>query len=170
VANMTLRCMQIHFCIIYLAAGTSKLLGSRWWSGTALWACYANYSFAPLTVSFYYDWLVFLCKHRWLWEIVMTSGAVFTLIIEIGFPFLVWKKSLRWVMVAGSVLLHVGIGLIMGLVTFSMFMLCLVGSFIPPEAIRQMLHEAGQPFKRLFPSQDNGLPRKDKGALAVSRI
>ena len=35
VANVALRGMQVHFCIIYLAAGTSKLLGPRWWNGTA---------------------------------------------------------------------------------------------------------------------------------------
>src|SRR5262249_35055195 len=33
-ANFALRLMQIHFCIIYFAAGTSKLLGATWWNGT----------------------------------------------------------------------------------------------------------------------------------------
>jgi hypothetical protein len=143
-AGFVLRCVQVHFCFIYLASGTSKLLGGRWWNGTAIWYCLANYSFAPMTVGAYYETLVFLCKHRWLWEIAMTSSVVFTLFVEIGFPFLVWIPRLRWLMVAGAVLLHTGIGLGMGLVTFSLFMLVLVLSFIPGEAVRHLLAELKQ--------------------------
>src|SRR5262249_12577984 len=68
-ANFVIRLMQVHLCIVYLAAGTSKLLGSTWWAGVALWRTYANYAFAPFNVGLYGEWLVFLCKHRWLWEL-----------------------------------------------------------------------------------------------------
>jgi hypothetical protein len=33
-ANFALRLMQIQFCIIYMASGTSKLQGAAWWNGT----------------------------------------------------------------------------------------------------------------------------------------
>jgi hypothetical protein len=138
-ATVATRLMQIHFCFIYIAAGTSKLLGAAWWNGTALWMCYANYSFAPLRVPLYYDFLVFLCQHRWLWEIAMSSGVIFTLFTELSFAFLVWLKRWRWVMLSCAVLFHTGIGLLMGLVTFSLMMLCLVLSFVPPEASRLFL-------------------------------
>src|SRR5262249_49140479 len=36
-ANLALRLIQVHFCIIYLAAGLSKLQGPAWWNGTAVW-------------------------------------------------------------------------------------------------------------------------------------
>jgi hypothetical protein len=42
-------------------------------------------------------------------------------------------------MVSASVFLHVGIGSFMGLVTFSLFMLCMVLAFVPPEAVRSQL-------------------------------
>src|SRR5205823_5746763 len=67
-ATFVTRLFQIQFCFIYLAAGTSKLLGASWWNGNALWGCYANYQFAPMRVPLYQDFLVFLCQHRWLWE------------------------------------------------------------------------------------------------------
>jgi Vitamin K-dependent gamma-carboxylase len=168
-ANIALRGMQVHFCFIYLAAGTSKLLGPRWWSGAALWYCYANYSFAPMNVPAYNAMLVFLCQNRWLWEIVMSGGAAFTLFMEIGLPFLIWHKKLRWLMVCGAVMLHMGIGLIMGLVTFSMVMLCLVFSFIPPEAIRYFLKEVGRPLNRLLPGQTGKKGIQGKPALAMSK-
>jgi hypothetical protein len=134
-----LRLMQIHFCIIYLASGTSKLQGMAWWNGTALWNVVANYEFAPLHLAVYSDFIHFLSQHRWLWEILLEGGVVFTLLLELGFPFLVWNRRLRPYMVAGAVLLHTGIGVIMGLGTFSLCMLCLLLAFVPGEAIRRAL-------------------------------
>ncbi len=168
-ANVALRGMQIHFCLIYIASGTSKLLGPRWWAGTSLWWCYSNYSFAPLNVPLYYETLVYLCKHRWLWELVMSSGVVFTLFMECSFIFLVWLPRWRWLMVSGAVLLHTGIGLFMGLVTFSLFMLCLVASFIPPEAIHQLVRQLTEGNKPKQDAKAGTAAAKGKPALALTR-
>jgi hypothetical protein len=138
-ANLALRLMQVNFCIIYLTAGLAKLLGGTWWSGTAVWWTLANYAFAPLRVPLYYDALRWLAEHRLAWELVMTGGVLYTLGLEISFPYLVWKRELRWLMVFGSVLLHLTIGLFMGLVTFGLLMMALVLSFVPPEAVRRLV-------------------------------
>jgi hypothetical protein len=138
-ANFATRLIQVNFCIIYLAAGFSKLLGTSWWNATAPNQVLLNYSFAPFYVGAYQKIIIFLARHRWLWECVMSAFVVFTFIVEIGFPFLVWNRHTRWVMVCGSVLLHTAIGLFMGLVTFSLMMLAMVLSFVPPEALRQTL-------------------------------
>ncbi len=169
-ANVALRGMQVHFCFIYMASGTSKLLGGRWWNGTALWFCYANYAFAPLKVGLYYDSLVFLCQHRWLWELAMTGGVVFTLFMEIGLPFLVWLPRWRWLMVGGAVLLHTGIGIFMGLTTFSLFMLCLVVSFIPPETIRYLLKQMKPQGKQPADARGGKTGARGKPALALTRM
>jgi hypothetical protein len=147
-ANFVTRMIQIHFCLIYLAAGTCKLLGASWWNGTALWDCYANYSFSPMRVPIYRNTLLFLTKHRWLWEIVMSGGVVFTLFTELSLPYLIWFPRWRWVMISCSVLLHTGIGLSMGLVTFSLAMLCLVMAFVPPETTRIFLDGIVERLKR----------------------
>ena len=131
--------MQIHFCIIYLASGTSKLQGTAWWNGTALWACLANYEFAPLNLAVYSKLVVLLSEHRVIWEIVLSSSAVFTLLLELGFPFLVWNRRLRPYMLCGAVMLHTGIAVIMGLGTFSLMMLCLLLCFVPGEAVRRAM-------------------------------
>lgn len=137
-ANLALRLMQVHFCFIYMAAGLSKLLGSSWWNGTALWWTVANYEFAPLSYPWYLAGLRWLCEHRWLWESAMTAGVVYTLALEISFPFLVWIGRLRGVMVSGAVLLHTGIAFTMGLVGFGLLMLALVLAFIPAAAVREL--------------------------------
>jgi hypothetical protein len=115
------------------------LLGGSWWNGTALWGTVSNSYFAPLDRMWYFASVQFLAEHRWLWEILMASGCIYTLVLEIGFPFLVWMPRWRWWMVCGSILLHLGIGAIMGLVTFGLYMLALVMSFIPPETVREVL-------------------------------
>jgi hypothetical protein len=138
-ANFAIRLMQIHFCVIYLASGLSKLMGSAWWNGTAIWGTVANPEFAALHLRYYHDTISWLARHRVLWELSMTGGAMFTLVLEIGFPFLVWNRRLRWLMVIGAVLLHTGIALFMGLVGFSLMMLALLVSFIPPSTVRQLL-------------------------------
>lgn len=148
-ANLALRLFQIHFCFIYLAAGTSKLLGGMWWDGTALWNILANYEFSPVRYEFFKDFLRYLSERRWLWEIVMTGGALFTLVVEIGFPFLVWIRKLRWVCLAGAVSLHTGIALGMGLRVFSLFMIVLLMAFIPVEAIHRLLGWLFPPRPRL---------------------
>jgi hypothetical protein len=138
-ATLATRLIQVNFCYIYMASGTSKLLGSGWWSGTAIWGTVANSYFAPLDQAWYAGALELLSKHRLAWELSMTAGCVFTLFVEIGLPFLIWNRKWRWWMVSASVMLHTGIGIFMGLVTFSLAMLCMVMSFIPPEAVRELV-------------------------------
>jgi hypothetical protein len=143
-ANVALRLLQVHVCIIYLASGVSKLQGAAWWNGNAVWGTLANYEFSPMQLQIYSGFLHLICQHRWLWELVTTSGSYFTLAFEIGFPFLVWSRSTRWIMVVSAVFLHVGIALCMGLVTFSLMMLVAVSVFIPATTVREFLGRLGR--------------------------
>ncbi|HLJ97451.1 MAG TPA: hypothetical protein VKU02_30105 [Gemmataceae bacterium] len=137
-ANVALRLLQIHVCIIYAASGLSKLQGPAWWSGVAVWGTMANYEFSPMPYRIYMEFLRFLSQHRWLWELVMTGGSYFTLVFEIGFAFLVWNRRLCWTMLVAAVLLHTGIAIFMGLVTFSLMMLTLVLAFVPSATVRDV--------------------------------
>lgn len=147
-ANVAIRLFQIHFCIIYFMAGISKLQGARWWSGTALWYTVANYSFAPMHSSLYLNILVIVSNHRWLWELLMFGGAVFTLFLELSFPYLVWRPRWRWIMISGSILLHTGICLLMGLGAFGMAMLTMVLCFIPSEIVQQTIGRIKKTFSK----------------------
>ncbi|HEY7307733.1 MAG TPA: HTTM domain-containing protein [Gemmataceae bacterium] len=167
-ANLATRLIQINFCLIYFASGTSKLLGSSWWNGTAPNRFLLNYSFAPFDVSAYTSILKFLAEHRTLWELAGAGGVIYTLFLEIGFPFLVWNRRMRWVMVSGSILLHTMIALLMGLVTFSLMMLALVLAFVPPEAVRQGLQRIGARIRLLF-SPAAREAAKHQSSLALTR-
>jgi hypothetical protein len=133
-ANLAIRLIQVHFCIIYLIAGVSKLQGAAWWNGTAVWGTLANTEFCPMTNTLYMGFLHMIAEKRWLWELVTTAGTMGTLVFEISFPFLVWLRWSRWIMIVSAVLLHLSIALTLGLSTFGIVMLTGVASFIPPSA------------------------------------
>lgn len=138
-ANLGTRLIQVNLCIIYFTSGATKLLGNAWWSGTAVWGTLSNPEFSPLYFGPFYDGLRWLCRHRALWEVAMTFSAAFTLATELGFSFLVWVPRMRWVMVTMCVMLHTGIAVFMGLTTFSLAMIGMLLSFVPPEVVRRLL-------------------------------
>jgi hypothetical protein len=96
----------------------------------------------------------------------LTAGAYYTLAVEIGFPFLVWQRRLRYPMIVAALLLHLGIGILMGLHLFSLIMATLVLSFVPPEdvspAITRLLQFsrgfAGRLWRTLNPQRKKQTP------------
>jgi hypothetical protein len=136
-AGFIIRMLQVHYCLMYLSAGLSKLKGNAWWNGTAPWYTMNNPEFSPVHITWFREYIVFLCQHNWLWQIYMSAGVVFTLAVEIGFPFVVWTR-LRPVWIAGAILMHLGISLYMGLHVFSLFMFTLLLCWMTPESIRRV--------------------------------
>ena len=72
-----------------------------------------------------------------------TAGAWATLFLEVSFPFLIWHRRWRWLMICGSVCMHTFIALTMGLTAFSLLMVCMVFAFIPEETLKSALARAG---------------------------
>jgi hypothetical protein len=138
-ANLALRLIQVHICIVYMASGLSKLLGPSWWNGRAVWYTMCNPEFSPLGSEFYVSALRWLCEHRGLFELFVGGSVLLTLIFEIGFPSLVWNRYTRWLVMMGAVSLHTGIAFFMGLATFSLIMVAAVCSFTPTEALQRFL-------------------------------
>jgi hypothetical protein len=134
-ANVCIRLMQIHVCIVYLYSGLSKLFGAAWWNGSAVWGTLGNYEFAPMQFEPYLAFLRFLGSNMLLYETFMTSAGLFTLTFEIGYAFLVWRPRLRWCFLGAAIMLHAGIGLFMGLKTFSLMMLVMNMAFLRKEEV-----------------------------------
>ncbi len=138
-ANFAQRMLQIHFCIIYFSAGTSKLLGGWWWNGNAIYYTMANYEFSPLRYGYYHSLLQALCANRLVWEFFMAGGTYFTLALELSLPFLVWNRRLRLPYVICSFMLHTAIAIFLGLVIFSLLMATMVLAFVPGETMRALI-------------------------------
>ena len=142
-ANVSIRLLQIHMCIVYFCAGVSKLQGPAWWSGYASWITMNTPEFALFDMN----WLAF--TPDWVWQWFCLFGSYFTLAFEIAFPFIIWPRWLRPISLFLAVLLHAGIGLFMGLISFGNVMLTGCMSFVRPESMRWFLHQLLGSSKRL---------------------
>ncbi len=166
-ANVAIRLLQIHVCIIYLFSGCSKLQGQAWWTGDAVWGTLGNFEFAPMQIGLYMDFLAFIGQHRWLYTLIMTGGGLFTLVFEIGYPFCIWRRSLRWVFLGGAIILHGFIGIFMGLKTFSMIMLVMNMAFLRKEEVHWLVSR----FYRLVSwSGESQVPPPQPVAVAATAI
>jgi hypothetical protein len=110
-----------------------------------------------------YEWAVRQFA-EWRLGIAVATGCIslFTLVIEIGLPILIWTR-LRPIMAIGSIMLHLGIGVIMGLTVFSMYMFTMVLCFFPARLIRDRVAWAPGSGKKLtlhYDSRDTTAVRK----------
>ena len=127
-ANVALRLIQVHLCIVYLFSGCGKLLGASWWEGTALWGAAANVQYRTLD-------LTWLAGHPRLVNALTLS----TLWWEITYAALVWPRLTRPLVLAMSLPVHLGIGLAMGMMEFGLAMLTANMAFVPASVLRRLL-------------------------------
>lgn len=134
-ANVVVRMIQIHMCVIYLCSGLGKLQGARWWDGTAVWMVMMLHEFSPLDMSWLGYW------GDWPCLLLSNLGVALTLGLEISFAFLIWNPKLRPVLLFLAVLMHAGIGVFMGMGSFGASMLTGCLSFVPPDTIRRIAEQ-----------------------------
>ncbi len=127
-ANVAIRLIQIHMCVIYLFAGLGKLLGPTWWAGTALWGAFANYEYQTLDMT----WLA-------AYPLVVNVLTQVTVVWEISYAALIWSRWTRPWMLALAIPIHLGIALCMGMTTFGLAMLIGNLAFVPPWLLQMLL-------------------------------
>jgi hypothetical protein len=113
-ARVSLRALQLHLCIVYLATGLEKMMGIEWWNGNAIWYSLMEEQFR----QFDFSWLAsvpLLAK-------IMGWGV---LLLETGYPIFIWLKPTKRYWLIGILGLHTGIALFMGLHLFALIMILL---------------------------------------------
>jgi hypothetical protein len=124
-ANLALRLIQLHLCLIYAVAGLAKLQGRVWWNGEAM----LMILLAPEYRVGNYVWLA--AYPRFLHFLTHATVAM-----EVLYPVLVWVRVLRPLVLLGMISLHVGIDLTMGLREFSLAMIAGNVAFISGSWLR----------------------------------
>ena len=119
-ANLALRLIQVHLCVVYFFSGCGKMLGASWWEGTALWGAAANVQYRTLD-------LTGLARH----PLVTNALTLGTLFWEAAYPALVWPRLTRRLWIAMAVAVHLGIGLAMGMMEFGLAMIAANLAFVP---------------------------------------
>ncbi|MCH2115799.1 MAG: HTTM domain-containing protein [Pirellulales bacterium] len=125
-ANLTIRLIQLHLCIIYLFSGLAKHMGENWQAGTAVWWAVANLEYQSIDMTWLAGWptLVALATHA-------------TVFWEIFYCCLIWNRFARPLVLWMAVAVHGGIALFMGMITFGLAMLYANLAFLKPATVRR---------------------------------
>ena len=110
-ARWSLRVMQIHLCLAYLASGIEKASGVQWWNGELLWRAFQ----LPVYQQFDMSWLV-------NFPILSMVAGWSTLVFELGYCVFIWPRRTRPLWVLAAVGLHLGIAVTLGLGIFGTMM------------------------------------------------
>ena len=112
--TLSVRIIQLHFCIIYLASGLEKSMGSQWWNGEAIWIAMQQDQFHKVDIN----WMAAV-------PIVPKILCMGTLMIETLYPLgMLWKKTKKIWLIA-ILLMHFCIALFLGLQLFGGLMFLL---------------------------------------------
>lgn len=97
-------------CVIYASTGWYKIMGEKWLDGTA--------AYYPMQLDLFSPWPV-------LSELVTSYGPAVmamtwtTVIVQVAFPFTLFHRQIKNVLLAVLIIEHAGIGLLLGLPIFS---------------------------------------------------
>jgi predicted DCC family thiol-disulfide oxidoreductase YuxK len=112
-ASLCVLVFRLHLCIVYAAAGFSKVVGEQWWSGDALWRALSLPQFRQFDPS-----------PLLAWPGLLVTASLVAIFSQLAYPVLVWTR-LRAFIVVVTELMHLGIAIFLGLWLFSATMIAL---------------------------------------------
>ena len=148
-ANLAIRLLQLHLCLIYASSGLAKLQGPGWWDGTAIWGLVGAGEFS------YWNF-TWLAAHPFLLNLLTHAS----LAVEISYAVLIWVRPIRPLMLAAVVGLHLGIGVIApGLTEFGLAMIAANLAFVSGSWLRSLVvgQDRSKPAARVL--YDGACPR-----------
>ncbi|POX42149.1 HTTM domain-containing protein [Streptomyces sp. Ru73] len=142
VHNGALLVIMVEVCLIYATAGWYKIQGSRWQDGTAV--------FYPMHLDYFSPWpeLSHVLAGSGLMIMLITYGTV---IVQVAFPFTVFNRRLKNVLLVAMILEHLSIAFLLGLPFFSLAMVAADAVFLPTNFLRWLGARATALRERLLP-------------------
>ncbi|GGX12661.1 HTTM domain-containing protein [Streptomyces malachitofuscus] len=129
VHNGALLVIMAEACLIYATAGWYKVQGSRWQDGTAV-----HY---PLQLEYFSPWPA-------LGDLLSASGTMVMLVtyatvaVQVAFPFTLFNRRVKNVLLAFMILEHAVIAVVLGLPFFSLAMIAADAVFLPTSFLRRL--------------------------------
>lgn len=134
-ANLAIRLIQVHMCVIYLFSGIGKLHGYQWVEGEASWLSFALFEYQSIDMTW-------LGRYPKLLNF-LTHATVFW---ELSYCALIWPRLTRPWMLLMAVFVHGGIILFLGMPTFGLAMLIGNLAFVSPKTIRKVFDPIARRF------------------------
>lgn len=139
--NAALFVIMAEVCLIYATAGWYKIQGSRWQDGTAL--------YYPLKLEYFAPW-------PGLSDIMASSALIVmaltyvTVIVQVAFPFTLFNRRVKNVLLVLMIGEHAGIAVLLGLPFFSMAMIAADAVFLPTVFLVWLGNRVTRARRRLF--------------------
>ncbi|MFE7835301.1 HTTM domain-containing protein [Streptomyces sp. NPDC057474] len=127
--NAALVVIMAEACLIYAAAGWYKIQGSRWQDGTA--------AYYPLHLDYFSPWAA-------LSDLMSSSGTMVmlvtygTVIVQVAFPFTLFNRRVKNVLLAVMMTEHAVIAVVLGLPFFSLAMIAADAVFLPTPFLKRL--------------------------------
>ncbi|MFJ8978957.1 HTTM domain-containing protein [Streptomyces sp. NPDC102282] len=139
--NAALAVIMAEVCLIYATAGWYKIQGSRWQDGTAI--------YYPLKLDYFAPWpeLSGLVASSALAVMVVTY---LTVIAQVAFPFTLFNRRVKNVLLVLMIGEHAGISVLLGLPFFSMAMISADAVFLPTVFLLWLGNRVTRGRQRLF--------------------
>ena len=157
-ANIAVRLLQVHMCVIYLFSGIGKIKGDAWWSGDALLMTLVNKEYQSLDGT----WLM----HYRTLAALLTHLTVFW---EASYCVLVWPRLARPIVLALAVGIHLGIGAFLGMWTFGLAMIIGNLAFVSPWLVRRVLDRPESSAWGREPQSTSGAIKGIRRAMPAGR-
>ncbi|NBE52228.1 HTTM domain-containing protein [Streptomyces boluensis] len=127
--NSALLVIMVEACLIYATAGWYKIQGSRWQDGTA--------AYYPLHLDYFSPWpaLSQLLSANGTAVLLITYGTV---IVQVAFPFTLFNRRVKNVLLAAMIFEHAMIAVLLGLPFFSLAMIVADAVFLPTGFLRRV--------------------------------
>ncbi|MFI2783873.1 HTTM domain-containing protein [Streptomyces sp. ALB3] len=162
--NAAFLVIMAEVCLIYATAGWYKIQGSRWQDGTAI--------YYPLKLDYFTPWpqLSGLIASSALVVMVLTYATV---IVQVAFPFTLFNRRVKNVLLVVMIGEHAGISVLLGLPFFSMAMIAADAVFLPTVFLMWLGGRVSQAREGLLSRTAGRLrlpgqrrPRRDDGEAA----
>lgn len=153
--NGALVVVMAEACLIYATAGWYKIQGSRWQDGTAV--------YYPLQLSSFSPWpaLADLLAASGTMVMIATYGTV---IVQVAFPFTLFNRRVKNVLLGVMMLEHAVIAVVLGLPFFSLAMITADAVFLPTVFLLWLGGQAARARGRLL---KRGAPKDEPDAEAA---
>ncbi|MEV5606936.1 HTTM domain-containing protein [Streptomyces sp. NPDC052225] len=141
VHNAALLVIMVEACLIYATAGWYKIQGSRWQDGTAV--------YYPLHLDYFSPWPA-------LGDLLTTFGPMVLLVtygtvaVQVAFPFTVFNRRVKNVLLVLMITEHVFIAVALGLPFFSLAMITADAVFLPTSFLLRVGRWAARARGRVF--------------------
>lgn len=112
--TLSVRVIQLHLCIMYLACGIEKSMGAQWWNGEAIWIALQQDQFHQVNTG-------------WMAQVPIVPKLLCwgTLLVETMYPVAIFYKKTKKLWLVSIISMHAFIAIFLGLQLFGSLMILL---------------------------------------------